>query len=55
MFCEIFFTYWAVRIVFDILLDSGVNETDITVPCKCSFCSGLHILNGAPIDHHKYL
>jgi hypothetical protein len=45
MLYEIFFSYWAVRIVFDILLDDGVIETDIREHCNCTMCSGLHILN----------
>ena len=43
MIYEILFTYWAVRIVFDVLLDDGINETDIR--CGCESCSGLQILN----------
>ena len=45
MVYEIFITYWAVRIVFDILLDDGVIETDIRPQCNCTMCSGIHILN----------
>ena len=45
MLYEIFFSYWAVRIVFDILLDDGVNETDIREPCRCEYCSGIYVLN----------
>ena len=43
IFYEIFITYWAVRIVFDILLDDQSPE-DFIPQCGCSFCSGFHIL-----------
>lgn len=35
MFYQIIIAYFAVRIVFDALLDDGINETDIR-KCNCS-------------------
>lgn len=44
MLYNILIAYWVVRIVFDVLLDDGVNETDIR-QCNCENCSGIYILN----------
>jgi hypothetical protein len=41
----ILLTYFTIKFLGELLLNDDIPETDIRETCRCTMCSGIHILN----------